>query len=247
MLESSVQRLLSQISAGDVVLDIGGWACPFNRANFVMDAEPFETRGYYQTIGKPAFQGGSTEHFTKHTWLQRDICDRTPYPFGNKELDVVTCSHVLEDIRDPLWVCSEMVRISKRGYIEVPSRLAESCRGWESPRTAGLTHHRWLIDFDQTSRSVTFLMKHHMIHSDRRYSFPGSFFSSLGPDQRVSAFFWDDTFEFSERQIHGLPGVSAELEGFVAQHYRYPAWRLAADRVLARAEQQLGRVVRRLG
>jgi hypothetical protein len=35
----------------------------------------------------------------------------------------VICSHTLEDIRDPLWVCSEMIRIGKAGYIELPRGL----------------------------------------------------------------------------------------------------------------------------
>ena len=246
MLESSVERILSLLTPNDVVLDIGGWACPFNRANYVIDAEPFETRGYYSTIGRPASQGGSTEYFTKGTWIQRDVCERTPYPFKDKEIDFVTCSHVLEDIRDPLWVCSERVRIAKRGYIEVPSRLAESSRGWESPRTAGLTHHRWLIDFKDSSPQITFLMKHHLIHSERRFSFPPSFFRSLGPDQMVSTYFWDHTFEFSEQSIHGLSGVASELEGYVSRRYRYPVWQLATDRFVARASRQLDRIVRRL-
>ena len=146
MHEPNVQRLLQIIQPGWKVLDIGGWACPFNRATHVMDAERFETRGYYAKIGKPAFQGPAQEHFTAATWIQRDICGREPYPFKDKELDFVTCSHTLEDIRDPLWVCSEMVRISRRGYVEIPSRLWETCRGTEHPRLAGLSHHRWLIE-----------------------------------------------------------------------------------------------------
>jgi hypothetical protein len=124
MHEPHVVEILDRLSPADTVLDIGGWARPFNRANFVIDAEPYETRGYYGP-GLPA-QGGPQEYFSKQSWCQRDICSRVPYPFADKSIDFVICSHVLEDIRDPLWVCAEMVRIGKRGYIEVPSRVAES-------------------------------------------------------------------------------------------------------------------------
>ena len=79
--------------------------------------------------------------FTKDSWIVRDICAKEPFPFRDKELDFVVCSHTLEDIRDPLWVCSEIIRIGKAGYIEVPSRLWETCRGME-PGIAGLSHHR---------------------------------------------------------------------------------------------------------
>ena len=63
------------------------------------------------------------------------------------------------------------------GYIEVPSRLAETCRGWESDTIAGLSHHRWLIDIDETAAFGRFLMKYHMIHADRRFSFPDHSFA----------------------------------------------------------------------
>src|SRR5580704_17946570 len=127
--------IMSELSDSAVVLDIGGWAHPFNRANYIMDAESYETRGYYnRTFAKNSPYppiGGKVEQFTKGTWIQRDICDKTPFRFRDKELDYVICSHTLEDIRDPLWVCADMIRIAKRGYIEVPSRLCESCRGAE--------------------------------------------------------------------------------------------------------------------
>ena len=142
MYEPNAQRLLELIKPGDVVLDIGGWASPFNRANYILDAQPFETRGFYRTVGLPASQGGDVEHFTKDRWVVRDICDHEPYPFADKMFDWVTCSHTLEDVRDPLWVCSEMMRIGKRGYIEVhrdsPSpRAVGSCRTLRASRIIG--------------------------------------------------------------------------------------------------------------
>ena len=125
----------------DLVLDVGGWACPFNRANWVIDSEPYETRGFYSKIGLPKSQGGEKEYFTKETWVQRDICDKEPWPFADKQFDFSICSHTLEDVRDPLFVCAEIIRVSKRGYIEVPSRIIESCRGVEHKKIAGLSQN----------------------------------------------------------------------------------------------------------
>src|SRR5947207_7389462 len=130
----------------------------------MMDAEPHATRGYYGAQ-RPA-QGGDREYFTENTWIQRDICAHTPFPFRDKEIDFVICSHTLEDVRDPLWVCSEMIRIARRGYIEVPSRPAESSRGVE-PNQVGWSHHRWLVEISE--RHISFLMKYHMIHSHWRF------------------------------------------------------------------------------
>src|SRR3989304_6765598 len=115
MFEPHAELILSMLSPGDIVLDVGGWACPFNRANVVMDAEPFETRGYYRTVGLPAFQGGAVEHFTRDSWIQRDLCAREPWPLADRSIDFAICSHTLEDVRDPIWVCSELVRVARAG------------------------------------------------------------------------------------------------------------------------------------
>ncbi|MEW6482200.1 MAG: methyltransferase domain-containing protein [bacterium] len=148
MYSPNVGIVLSQIEEGDIVLDIGGWALPFNRANYVIDMMPYESRGSWKEGYTQGSQGGEREYFDRKTWIQRDICDRAPFPFKDKSIDYIICSHVLEDLRDPIWVCSEINRVGKRGYIEVPSRLVESSRGVE-PGIVGWSHHRWLIDIDK--------------------------------------------------------------------------------------------------
>ena len=229
MYEPNVKRVLDLITPTDVVLDIGGWGRPFNRANYVIDAESYETRGYYGTAR--AAQGGDREFFSQETWIQRDICDHTPFPFADKEIDFVLCSHTLEDVRDPLWVCAEMVRVAKRGYIEVPSRVVESCRGVE-PGQVGWTHHRWLVDINVNH--INFLMKYHMIHSHWRYSFPPSYFRQLPERRRVQWLFWEGNFTFSEQTIHGVENIAAELESFIREHRPYNSLIVTAGNCLSR-------------
>src|SRR5437870_11794806 len=124
MFGGSAERILREVPADAVVLDIGAWGKPFTRADWVLDYMPYETRGLY---GK---DGEDPERFTADTWVIWDICDRRPFPFSDKQFDFVICSHTLEDIRDPVWVCSELNRIGKAGYIEVRSRLEEQCDGF---------------------------------------------------------------------------------------------------------------------
>ena len=235
--------IMSQLKPSDVVLDIGGWAHPFNRANYVMDAEAYETRGYYnRTFARnnpyPPL-GGTKEYFTKDTWIMRDICDKTPYPFEDKSIDYVICSHTLEDIRDPLFVCSEMIRIAKAGYVEVPSRIWESCRF--SPGMSGLSHHRWLIDIEEGG--LRFLQKFHRIHS-LRYSLPGSLLRKMSEQEKVSWLFWRDSFEYAETTLHG-DAQTEELERFVRSVRPYPSALLWADtqrqRVIGLSHRALGK------
>jgi len=228
MLLKNSDKVMTLLSPADKVLDIGGWGHPFNRANWVMDREPYETRGYYNRAfarNNPLPPiGGTVEHFTKDTWIQRDICSGEPYPFGDKELDFVICSHTLEDVRDPLRVCSEMIRIARAGYIEIPSRVWETCRGQE-PKIAGLSHHRWLVEVD--GNNIRFLQKFHSIHR-WRFSLPKRVLTSLSAEESVTWLFWHNTFDYEEIVLHGNDQVH-ELERFVTQHHHYPRWLLRTE------------------
>lgn len=232
MYPPNVEAVLARLTPTDQVLDVGGWACPFNRAQWVLDSEPFETRGFYKTVGLPASQGGAAEWFSGSTWVQRDICDREPWPFRDKHFDFVVCSHTLEDLRDPIWVCSELQRVGKRGYIEVPSRAFESSRGVERPGQAGLSHHRWLIDI--RGQEIVFLQKLHMIHAHWRFALPSGFGKALTPAESVQWLWWTDRFRAREKVIHGLEAMERDLEDYVAAVHPYSPVRLKASKQLRR-------------
>ena len=243
MFELNVSKIVDRLTPESLVLDVGGWACPFNRAQWVLDSEPYETRGYYRTFGGKAYQGGDKEWFSRETWVQRDICEHKPWPFADKQFDFVICSHTLEDLRDPLWVCSELIRVAKHGYIEVPSREWETCRGVEHPRLAGLSHHRWLIDIE--ANSIRFLQKYHLIHSEWRYSFSKSHLSRLPQEKAVQWLWWDDDFQFEEITIHGLDNQKAELFNYVQQTQPYSVTSLYLSDCLQTIRSLLGKVVRK--
>lgn len=237
--------IMKELRPSDIVLDIGGWAHPFNRANYVLDQEPYETRGYYnRTIARnnplPAL-GGEVEHFSAKTWIQRDICSHEPFPFADKEIDYVICSHTLEDIRDPLWVCAEMIRIAKRGYIEIPSRLWETCRGFE-PGIVGLAHHRWLIDI--VGNEILFTPKYHSIHGHWRLSLPKRVAQHMEEEKACTWLFWNGTFRFREVTIHGADKIIDSLEGFVRSVRPYPSWLVRADSQVRKAQHFARRAMR---
>jgi Methyltransferase domain len=236
MLESSVLRILERLEPDDVVLDIGGWGRPFTRANWVMDLMPYESRGLY---GR---DGPEPEHFTQETWIQRDVCDREPYPFGDKEIDFVVCSHTLEDVRDPIRVCEEMVRVAKAGYIEVPSRLEEQSYGFQGP-WAGWGHHRWLIDV--TKDRIEFSFKPHLLHNRESDHFPPGFREALSPEQRVATLWWKGSFDYAERVFASAEELDPYLASFVDRNRDLVA--IPRPGPGQRAREALSRLLRRPG
>ena len=196
------------------VLDVGGWACPLARADVVLDLMPYETRGLYGTLGPP-----EAERFTPETWVRHDICAREPFPFADDAFDLVVCSHTLEDVRDPVWVASELSRVGRAGYVEVPSRLEEQSWGVNGD-WVGWSHHHWLIDVDQAAQRMAFAFKLHALHlpEPNPWTFSAAFAEGLTPAERVSTLWWEGSFAAEELIFGSLEEQLAWLVGPVTEH-----------------------------
>lgn len=190
MLATSRERIASLVGVDDLVLDVGGWAKPFSRADWVIDLMPFESRGLYGRLGD------EPERFSRETWVQRDICDRNPWPFADGQFDFVVCSHTLEDVRDPVWVCAEMERVADAGYLEVPSRLEEQSVGVHGP-WVGWSHHRWLVELSPDR--VEFVFKSGVLHGRPEATLPDELGQALTAEERVQTLFWSGRIGARER------------------------------------------------
>ena len=237
MRAKSLARLARELSGDQLVLDVGGWFHPFARADWVIDLMPYETRG------GDGLQGEPPERFTAATWVERDICDHEPWPFADDQFDFAVCGHTLEDVRDPVWVCSELVRVARAGYIEVPSRLEEQTYGVHGP-WVGWSHHHWMIDVDDAS--IEFVFKHDVLHGPRRNRFPRWFYSTLSEDQKAQAFWWEGSFEFRERVIMTAAELDGYVAGFVAANWPNRPLRARADHIRQQVRSRVARGVRRL-
>jgi len=235
MQPSAVTKIEAMLPDDAVVLDIGAWGRPFRRANWVMDAMPYETRGLY------GFDGAGEERFDMDHWIRRDICDREPFPFADNEIDFVICSHTLEDIRDPVWVCSEIRRIAKAGYLETPSRYEEQAAQIQGPWT-GWSHHHWLVDVD--GNKISFLYKHNRVHFYESDKFPRDFWVNLAPDEKVVSLWWEGTFDVEEKLYTDFDDLHADLEDFVTKGLASHAWRPAPKPPASRVRSSLGHLKR---
>jgi hypothetical protein len=190
VLEANRSRIEAQLGDGDLVLDVGGWASPWPRADWVIDLLPHATRGLYGD------EGEGPERFTADTWAVRDICDHTPWPFADDQFDFAVCSHTLEDIRDPVWVCAELGRVARAGYVETPSRLEEQSLGVVGP-FVGWSHHHWLVD--ERDGGLEFTFKPHALHAQPDHFFSEAEGRALTAEERVVALFWEGSLSARER------------------------------------------------
>jgi hypothetical protein len=207
MFEAHLPLILERVGTEGSVLDVGAWGKPFRRADWVLDRMPYETRGLY------GFDGDGPERFDVSTWVQRDICDREPWPFEDDQFDFAICSHTLEDVRDPVWVSHELARVAKAGYLETPSRLEEQSYGIQGP-WVGWGHHLWMVE--PVDGGVEFVLKHHVMHGRSSDHFPAGFWETLDPAERITSLFWEGTFTARERMIDGAEELDAYLADFVA-------------------------------
>lgn len=123
------------------VLDVGGGSVkPFEISTDVIDITDQElNRRQYHTV---------------------DI-DYDRFPFDDNTFEVGYSRHTLEDIQNPKHAFEEIIRVSKRGYIETPSPLVEclQCVNHKDATYRGYIHHRYLVFSDPTDNTLHFIPK----------------------------------------------------------------------------------------
>ena len=69
-------------------------------------------------------------------------------PFKDNEFDFVIASHVLEHVKDFKFFINELERVSKKGYIELPTKLEDNLV-FENKND-----HLWHMDFDDVNSKL---------------------------------------------------------------------------------------------
>jgi len=151
ILRSNLPKLRETCRDLPKVLDVGGWHNPFNLATHVLDIMPYDTRRTGDALDPE-----DAERFGEDTWHIFDACEGN-WPWPDNYFDFSICSHTLEDIRDPIVVARELARVSKAGYVEVPSRAREIFVKDRFARfkmlfgkvpEIGFQHHRWYCELN---------------------------------------------------------------------------------------------------
>ena len=116
------------IKETEKVLDIGSGAYPFPLATHLADLYSGETThrtGEIVLDNRPFFE-----------------CNIEKMPFKDNEFDFTYCSHLLEHVENPHIACEEIMRISKRGYIETPTKTSDMMYNFTHLKN----HHKWHVN-----------------------------------------------------------------------------------------------------
>ena len=76
------------------------------------------------------------------------ILENNDLPFDDNHFDFVISSHVMEHVKDLEYFIKEIQRVSKKGYIELPTKLEDNLV-FENKK-----EHLWQMDFDDVNHKL---------------------------------------------------------------------------------------------
>ena len=86
-----------------------------------------------------------TSHYSNKNFIQ---LKEKKLPFKDNEFDFVVASHVIEHVDDVVFFINELQRVSKKGYIELPTKLEDNLV-FENKND-----HLWQMDFDDVNNKL---------------------------------------------------------------------------------------------
>jgi len=133
------------------------------------------------------------------------------YVEKNGKFDFCICTHTLEDIINPGFVCEQICKIAKEGYIAFPSKYRELCRNVDNDlyNYRGYIHHRWIFTIRENDKKIVAFPKINYLDSEPKFD------QIANPDNDCCDlnFFWKENIEFEYLNNNFLgPNVVAVLK-----------------------------------
>ena len=111
-------------------------------------------------------------------------------PFKDDEFDFVIASHVMEHVEDVELFITELERISKKGYIELPTKLEDNLV-FENKKD-----HIWHMEFDDIENKLNISEKIQYLEPIITVSTSKKLFN-IFRQSLVIELYWEDTIDFN--------------------------------------------------
>ena len=173
-----VLKILKENQNNWEILDIGCNIAPVEFAQTVADVQNFSK--FYEEKNKKFVL----------------IKDKN-LPFSNKQFDFVYASHVIEHVEDLSFFISELKRISRQGYIELPTILEDNI----VLSTNSSDDHKWMFKFDDVEKVLLVEKKKQLIEP---FITHGVLFDSLRKNFRSSLvleLYWKNEINYEFRDF----------------------------------------------
>ena len=173
-----VLKILKENQNNWKILDIGCNIAPVEFAQTVADVQNFSK-----------FYEGKNKKFV--------LINDKKLPFSNNQFDFVYASHVIEHVEDLSFFISELKRISRKGYIELPSILEDNL----VLSTNSSDDHKWMFKFDDVEKVLLVEKKKQLIEP---FITHGVLFDSLRKNFRSSLvleLYWENEINYEFRDF----------------------------------------------
>ena len=173
-----VLKILKENQNNWKILDIGCNIAPVEFAQTVADVQNFSK--FYEKKDKKFVL----------------IKDKT-LPFSNNQFDFVYASHVIEHVEDVSFFISELKRISRQGYIELPSMLEDNI----VLSSNSSDDHKWMFKFNDVEKILLVEKKKKLIEP---FITHGVLFDSLRKNFRSSLvleLLWENEINYEFRNF----------------------------------------------
>lgn len=206
------------IRKGDKVLDIGSGNMPFPYTTHLADIAL--TNDNYGRAGAPfKYQDDKPVY----------ECNIEKLSFGDKEFDFIYCSHVLEHVNNPERACDELMRVGKRGYIEMPTRGKDLFFDY-----AKISNHKWAVEYvhsklvfteytNEEIEGLTCNVLNQMFEcpeTQREKAFSALVY--LKANLINTMLLWDTKFDYEVRRLADVPGAKTNPKDKNKNNSIYP-------------------------
>tara|TARA_R110002020_G_scaffold225566_1_gene435629 strand:+ start:701 stop:1444 length:744 start_codon:yes stop_codon:yes gene_type:complete len=128
-------------------------------------------------------------------FVQTEACNT---PFGDKEFDFVFALHLVEHIPNPADIIAELVRIGKRGFIEVPTPFFDNfVFGNGNPLPHG--HAHW-VTFDNVKKEIVFKPRIQVVAQSAAPK-DTTFLLPFFRNSMITEIYWENTIEFRVEEL----------------------------------------------